>query len=158
MSITLDGTNGITSPDVVTNDGQVYAKENILGTVSESGGVPTGAIIERGSNANGEFVKYADGTMICFRRQVSLPFVNAVRLTLNINYPATFITNPTGTISLSSSSSVETIGFDTKAGGALVHINDSGSIANLRLYRQPGGSFSSGDTILVDYTAVGRWF
>ena len=63
MSIILDGTNGITSPDVVTNDGQVYAKENILGTVSESGGVPTGAIIERGSNANGEFVKYADGTI-----------------------------------------------------------------------------------------------
>ena len=65
MSIILDGTNGITSPDVVTNDGQVYAKENILGTVSQSAGVPTGAIIERDSNANGEYVKYADGTMIC---------------------------------------------------------------------------------------------
>ena len=42
----------------------VYKQNNILGTVSESGGAPTGAIIERGSNANGEFVKYADGTMI----------------------------------------------------------------------------------------------
>jgi len=42
-----------------------YRKSNILGAVSESGGVPTGAIIERGSNANGEFVKYADGTLIC---------------------------------------------------------------------------------------------
>ena len=37
----------------------------ILGTVSQSGGVPTGAVIERGSNANGEYVKFADGTMIC---------------------------------------------------------------------------------------------
>lgn len=36
-----------------------------VGTVSQSGGVPTGAIIESGSNANGEYVKYADGTMIC---------------------------------------------------------------------------------------------
>jgi hypothetical protein len=43
----------------------VYGKSNILGTVSQSSGVPTGAIIERGSNANGQFVKYADGTMIC---------------------------------------------------------------------------------------------
>jgi len=42
-----------------------YKKSNILGTVSESSGVPTGAIIESGSNANGEFVKYADGTLIC---------------------------------------------------------------------------------------------
>ena len=43
----------------------IYNQSNILGTVSQSGGAPTGAIIERGSNANGEFVKYADGTMIC---------------------------------------------------------------------------------------------
>ena len=43
----------------------IYNQSNIIGTVSQSGGVPTGAIIERGSNANGEFVKYADGTMIC---------------------------------------------------------------------------------------------
>jgi hypothetical protein len=37
----------------------------ILGTVSQSSGVPTGAVIERGSNANGEYVKFADGTLIC---------------------------------------------------------------------------------------------
>jgi hypothetical protein len=47
----------------------MYNQGNILGTVSESSGVPTGAIIERGSNANGEYVKYADGTMICQLRQ-----------------------------------------------------------------------------------------
>jgi len=42
-----------------------YSKTNILGTVSQSGGVPTGAVIERGSNVNGDYVKYADGTQIC---------------------------------------------------------------------------------------------
>ena len=36
-----------------------------VGTVSESSGTPTGDIVERGSNANGEFVKFADGTLIC---------------------------------------------------------------------------------------------
>lgn len=41
-----------------------YGKNNILGAVSQSGGVPTGAIIERGSNANGEYVRFADGTQI----------------------------------------------------------------------------------------------
>jgi len=44
---------------------QLYHQNTILGTVSQSSGVPTGAIIQRGSNANGEFVRYADGTMIC---------------------------------------------------------------------------------------------
>lgn len=46
--------------------GDVYARGGIVGTVSSDGsGVPTGAIIERGSNANGAFVKFADGTMMC---------------------------------------------------------------------------------------------
>ncbi|MCE8006556.1 hypothetical protein [Aestuariivita sp.] len=42
-----------------------FGPGNLLGTVSQSGGVPTGAVIERGSNANGEYVKVADGTMFC---------------------------------------------------------------------------------------------
>ncbi|MEO3879259.1 hypothetical protein [Rheinheimera fenheensis] len=49
----------------------VYTNYDILGTVAQSGGIPTGAIIERGANANGEYVKYADGTMICYRTSVS---------------------------------------------------------------------------------------
>jgi hypothetical protein len=34
--------------------------------------VPTGAIIERGSNANGEYVKFADGTLM-MRSTLSFP-------------------------------------------------------------------------------------
>lgn len=45
----------------------LYKKRNILGAVSQSAGAPTGAILERGSNANGEYVKLADGTLICTR-------------------------------------------------------------------------------------------
>ncbi|WP_192931589.1 pyocin knob domain-containing protein [Pseudomonas putida] len=41
------------------------SRTDIVGAVSQSGGVPTGGIIERGSNANGEYVKFADGTMNC---------------------------------------------------------------------------------------------
>jgi hypothetical protein len=43
----------------------VYRRSNIIGTVSQAGGVPTGGVIERGSNANGEYVRLADGTQIC---------------------------------------------------------------------------------------------
>lgn len=45
---------------------EVYHQGSVLGTVGQSGGVPTGAIIERGSNANGEYTKYADGTLECW--------------------------------------------------------------------------------------------
>jgi hypothetical protein len=40
-------------------------RSELLGTVSQTGGVPTGKVIERGSNANGEYVKFADGTLMC---------------------------------------------------------------------------------------------
>ena len=43
-----------------------YDTANIVGTVSQSGGVPTGAVIERGSNANGSYTRWADGTQICW--------------------------------------------------------------------------------------------
>ncbi|MHA6138525.1 phage tail protein [Pseudomonas mohnii] len=42
-----------------------FNRSNILGTVGQTAGVPTGAIIETGSNAAGTYTKYADGTMIC---------------------------------------------------------------------------------------------
>lgn len=41
-----------------------YKRTNILGAVAQSGGVPTGAIIERGGTVAGFYVKYADGTLI----------------------------------------------------------------------------------------------
>jgi hypothetical protein len=44
---------------------EIYHQGSILGTVAQGAGVPTGALIERGSNANGEYVRYADGTQIC---------------------------------------------------------------------------------------------
>lgn len=44
---------------------RLYHQGNIVGTVSQTGGVPTGAIIETGTNANGTYTKFADGSMIC---------------------------------------------------------------------------------------------
>jgi len=79
--------NGTSNATNLTRGGsQVYSRDNILGTVSESGGVPTGAIIERGSNANGEFVKYADGTMICKMSDL----VQGGTIEKDLTYPATF--------------------------------------------------------------------
>jgi hypothetical protein len=44
-----------------------YAKDNILGTVSQASGVPTGAAFESGSNANGRYWRHADGLEICIK-------------------------------------------------------------------------------------------
>nr|WP_319484517.1 DUF2793 domain-containing protein [uncultured Cohaesibacter sp.] len=57
---------------------QIYSQGNILGTTAQSSGVPTGAIIERGSNANGDYVRFADGTQICTNANAAITTAPAV--------------------------------------------------------------------------------
>lgn len=40
-------------------------RTDIIGTVAQTGGIPTGAFFERGSNANGDYIRLADGTLLC---------------------------------------------------------------------------------------------
>ncbi len=44
---------------------EVFHAGTLLGTVSETSGIPTGAVIETGENANGIYTRWADGTQIC---------------------------------------------------------------------------------------------
>ncbi|MGU5699322.1 hypothetical protein ACV1D9_19465 [Aeromonas allosaccharophila] len=75
---------------VVTPDklNKHYRRGNILGIVSQSGGIPTGAIIEHGSNANGEYTKFADGTMI-----IKIPYTGLAGNFVNNTFdpPAAFV-------------------------------------------------------------------
>lgn len=75
VSGSITGTAVVQSPTDVTSGrllttaagpDQAFRRGTILGTVSQASGVPTGALIERGSNANGEYVRFADGTQICW--------------------------------------------------------------------------------------------
>lgn len=69
---------------------RVFHDRNILGTVSQSGGVPTGAIMERGSNANGEYTVFADGFCRCIRRNFVVSAPSANRYTGTWTFPRSF--------------------------------------------------------------------
>ncbi|MEB3840457.1 phage tail protein [Pseudomonas guariconensis] len=74
LSVAQGGTGGTTQAAARTGLGlKAAAVADIVGTVSQSGGVPTGAIIERGSNSNGEYVRFADGTQICWGVTSDIP-------------------------------------------------------------------------------------
>lgn len=72
----------------------------MVGTVSQSGGVPTGAILERGTNAQGNYIKYADGTLHCWTRMSTTAVSNANGSIFNSaaiypgNFPAAFVSLP----------------------------------------------------------------
>jgi len=167
------GTFSIVSPDSNTNrtlnlpdeagkilstgnndPAEVFKQSNILGTVSESGGVPTGAIIERGSNANGEFIKYADGTMICtFIPTTTFSVTNPTgdfgiyRSTsvLQTTYPSAFVFTP----SVSGASPTGGGG-----GGWFPEVAGTPSFWGLRVW----GLRQTASNVTVQLIAIGRWY
>ena len=132
--------------------GEIYGQGNILGTVSQSAGVPTGAIIERGSNANGEFVKYADGTMICWEEGKTLNYGSGSTFRLTTKtFPVSFV-SPNPCVSMS--------GDPTNADGSYNISNDQRVyFIDVAVFSYvTGSSFSSDRTQGFSWMAIGRWF
>lgn len=73
LSVLQGGTGQTTLGGLLTQllSQGAYGKTNILGAVSQSGGVPTGAIFDTGSNAGGEWTRYADGRMECLKKNIT---------------------------------------------------------------------------------------
>lgn len=118
-----------------------YDSHNILGTVSQSDGVPTGALFERGSNANGEYVKFADGTLECW-----------VKAFATIATGVTPWTFPVAVVD-SAKSSIQI----TKTGNSFLIPERSGGLNNnvqLAL-RDSVGNYVAGS---VDIELKGRWY
>lgn len=133
----------------------VVATSNVVGSVSQSAGVPTGAIIERGTFAGGEYVKYSDGTMMQWGRlsisnravtsAVGSIFQSAALDT--INYGPAFVGNPSPQAQFLYSS----------GGGRPWPILTSSTSAYASFVLQCGVSVSAmaGDYV---WQAMGRWF
>jgi hypothetical protein len=123
----------------------------ILGTVSQSGGVATGAIIERGSNSNGEYVRFADGTQICTHAvsanlAIDTAFMGGFRSTAQTwTFPAAFFAAPVFT----------PVARNLTAFGA-VSANVPGTTS--ATYAVTAVSSQSAATREVALHAIGRWF
>jgi hypothetical protein len=124
---------------------------NVIGTVSQVAGVPTGKLVERGSNANGEFMKFADGTQICTATRPAVDALEASNAAnavfrhtalLTWTFPAAFAAAPV----VSGNGGVGTRWLGIAAGSA--------NNVTYRVY----STFS--DTALAPpgLTAIGRWF
>ncbi len=133
-----------------------YGPGNVTGTVSQSGGVPTGAVIESGSNADGNYVRFADGTQLC-RFDLPVSYVDGARIGATWTFPAVFADSPVVSALVDSSSLSVTPGADSL--GAIMTSPLGATGASLRLYRAAGrANFVSGDSATLQVTATGRWF
>lgn len=100
LAVAQGGTGGLNPADARTGLGLGSAAiAAILGTVSQSGGVPTGAIFESGSSSAGSWVKFASGLMITVQSLSLAPGWNAVPANRYAgpivgNMPALFVAAP----------------------------------------------------------------
>ncbi|MEP1766937.1 MAG: hypothetical protein ABJJ53_09925 [Sulfitobacter sp.] len=130
-----------------TGDG--YVKSTLLGVVSEAAGVPTGAVIERGSNLNGAYVRFADGTQICTREVSGVD----TDLTAGAIYRSS-ITSADYAMPFSTGSEVAGSAFSVNTG----HLWVNGRASSTTAWNFTAFSYASrtGDTVAL--MAVGRWF
>lgn len=136
-NVAISGTLSIGGSDVKS-----AAFADILGTVSQSAGVPTGAIIESGSNANGEYVKYADGTQICTLIGFEVDVVSGDG-TVAKTFPSIFISAPAVLVSVDAlywSGCTDVVGVTS---------------ANVCVWKRD--TIGTG-TVTASYSAIGRWF
>lgn len=124
----------------------------IVGTVSQSGGTPTGAIVERGSNANGEYVRFADGTQICWRATpgTTLSTTTAANGLYRtdpspVSFPASFVGAPLGCMSIAPGNGWL---------GTLSGINATQWSYQLLALQ----AITAGATNGMMFYAIGRWF
>ncbi|MEP6587512.1 MAG: hypothetical protein ABJA84_01985 [Polaromonas sp.] len=130
-----------------------YRKNNILGTVSQSAGVPTGAVIERGSNANGEYVRFADGTQICnFNLTIGGPSTTLGSIFTNSSstwtYPAAFMVSGVPSIK------VDEYGGNGATWAGLGGGATGATSATFQIFKATAATVAS----QVSLSAIGRWF
>lgn len=133
-----------------------YHTGSILGTVSQASGVPTGAIIETGTNSNGTYVKYADGTMLC-RGKIIMP-AQALNSSSSVlaTLPAAFIDQAFDVthsgIAVNGSGAQADIG-NINANG--IYMTKSVSTITFLSYSY---RLAVNNPVQFSYIAMGRWF
>ena len=112
-----------------------------------------GYIVESGNNANGNYIKYGDGTMICIIGGIAIAYESSsTYIQVVWTFPASFYSNP-AVITVRTASATPGVKFLR----AVPQATAGGSSATIRLGATYGDSFVSGDEAIMQAIAIGRW-
>lgn len=150
---TLTGTNGsfvrFTGPSTAV-------MQDIVGTVSQSGGIPTGAIIERGSNANGEYIRWADGTQICTRLVSGLGPINTASGNVFISGVISGFTYPASFSGVAAASILT--GNESNLNSWVAGISQNAFSSNFPSFYMFRATSNANTDFTARFIAIGRWF
>lgn len=156
----LGGLTGANGAFVRFTGSNSAVMQPILGTVSQTGGLPTGAMIESGMNSNGAYIRWADGTQICSLAGSINPTMATASGALFSNdeagqyvwtFPAAFVAAPT------MSSGVSRATFDSRR--IFITYNGDNPVTTTQAKLSFASTTSAGSLGLRLHTvAFGRWF
>ena len=151
-TVALDVSGTANATNITRGGSQVYSRDNILATVTQSAGVPTGGIIEKGTvtpTNRGEYVRYADGTQICWSYNAGDLAANdasgnlfRTTATTTWTFPVAFVAAPVVTGSTETSVRWISVGTATTTNAVFRHYAVT----------------TSGTGVGTVLMAVGRWF
>lgn len=130
------------------------AVADVVGTVSQSGGLSTGAIIEKGGGPNGIYTKYADGTMICSvtmnvtDQSISDAYTTLFQGTRSWVFPAQFSQSP----------AVSCGSFKWGSSASWSGLAGEPSISSCQLRGWDVASRPTGTNCYISAIAIGRWY
>ena len=135
--------------------GSLYSRDSILGVVSQLAGVPTGAIIEVGSNANGSYIRFAGG----FQITISVDTVPNVPITTAVgslfyyaflttgSYPIAFAETPDTSVQLDATSGLTWL--------SRASLGNASSAPECLIYNP---SYITEVSVSITTIAFGRWY
>jgi len=121
--------------------------------------------VEHGSNANGHYTRYADGTQVCWIDNLTLTYAGTLYVEATWTFPAAFVDTSYG-ISPVPRGENDATGVNSIAGSATPGSGDMSTVASgertasdcvLGIVRA-STNFQSGDEMYVSAVATGRWF
>lgn len=159
-SVTFPTAPSLTEDDAATLDARLYRRANVLGSVGLASGVPNGGLFETNANANGRYIRFADGAQIC-QHNTNATFFSAGILALTWTFPAAFI----ATDGWSATAIMSSVDADGAAAGlsqaniaqCQVMISSRSATSVGFAIRSSTYSIVSGNNIWLSLTASGRW-
>lgn len=123
-------------------------------------GTAGAAVMERGSNANGEYTKFADGTMICCAQCVAQGVASGTSRNTDVILPATFAVAPN--IYFTVVNAVDSTGVSVGYKASVFRWLSNGcwiehTTAKCTLIQYSYVTNTSTDYVRVNICAVGRW-
>ncbi|MCF2913382.1 hypothetical protein [Halomonas sp. Cn5-12] len=130
--------------------------KRILGAVAFANGFPSGALFESGQNANGFYLKFANGTLICYGNK-------SVNFNIDAAYGALYASGFTETITFPHPFLGAPYGLDTTVAdgsgtrGALFSIKPASPLETSVAIRAIAVSMLTAAQFNVSYLAIGNW-